>query len=162
MLKLMTTVCIDAPSTLVWTRLAKLEEIQIWSAAVLRARCEGAVARGVGAERTCDLTGNIRIQERWIAWDEGRSFQYEGYGLPWVKRATNRWSVQAIGQRTLLTSEAEIELKGGIWGRMMEPVIGLMARRMAPNEFAGFKYLVEHGYPYAGKASALPRPVTVC
>lgn len=162
MIKLVTTICIDAPVASVWARLAKLEDIQLWSASVLRARCEGTLSHGVGAERTCDLAGNLTIRERWLAWEEGTSFQYEGYGLPWVKRATNRWSVQAVGKQTLLTSEATIEMKGGIWGRLLEPVMGLMARRMAPSEFAGFKYLVEHGQPYSGKYSELPRPAVAC
>ena len=54
MITLFASVCIEAPATTVWAQLATLEDIQLWSAAVVRARCDGAVTRGVGAERTCD------------------------------------------------------------------------------------------------------------
>ena len=128
----------------------------------MRAHCEGALSQGVGAERTCELVGNYIIKEHWVAWDEGRSFQYEGVGIPLMKRAVNRWSVVAQGERTLLTSEAELEIKGGVFGRMLEPLLEPLMRRMAPNALAGFKYLVEHGHPYDGKASELPRAPATC
>jgi Polyketide cyclase / dehydrase and lipid transport len=93
MIRLSGSVCIDAPAELVWARLAKLEDIELWSHLIKRATCPGERSRGVGAERTCELAGNITILERWVAWDEGRSFAYEGTGLPLVKRARNVWSV---------------------------------------------------------------------
>ena len=71
---LVDSVCIDAPVEAVWQHLAQLEDIALWSSAVVAARCDGPVSRGVGAERTCDLKGGITITERWLAWDEGRSY----------------------------------------------------------------------------------------
>lgn len=69
----------------------------------------------MGAELTCELAGNITIQERWVAWDEGRSFAYEGTGLPLVKRARNVWSVHPENERqSLLTTNAEVDLKAGL------------------------------------------------
>jgi hypothetical protein len=157
MLKVSGSVCIEAPAAAVWARLAALEEIPLWSEAVLRARCEGPRARGVGAERTCDLTGNVTIAERWIAWDEGRSFVYEGVGLPLVKRARNAWTVRPHGARqTVLTTDAEVEVTGGRFGRLLEPVMGALSRRLAARSLAAFKYLVEHGTPYAGRHATLP------
>jgi hypothetical protein len=102
------------------------------------------------------------IRERWVTWDEGHSFTYEGFGIPMMKHAANRWSVLPHGERSLLTSEAELELKGGVLGRLLEPLVGPLLRRMAPNALAGFKYLVEHGQPYNGKASELPRVPATC
>jgi hypothetical protein len=142
--------------------LAQLEDIQLWSESVLRARCEGEVTQGVGAERTCDLAGNLTIKERWTAWEEGRSFTYEGFGLPMMRRATNRWSVAAQGEKSLLTSEATLELKGGVLGRVLEPFMAPVMRRMAPQALAAFKYLVEHGRPYPGKAVDLPPVPVTC
>ena len=162
MIKLNASVCIDASAPAVWARLAKLEDIQLWSEPILQASCDGTLAQGVGAERTCRLAGNLTIQERWIAWDEGHSFQYEGFGIPLVKRVTNHWSVQPQGARSLLISAVEMELKGGFLGRTFEPIMRLMAQRMAPNALAGFKYLVEHGHPYPGKQSELPRVSALC
>jgi polyketide cyclase/dehydrase/lipid transport protein len=162
MIKLFASVCIEAPAEVVWAQLAKLEDIQLWSEAVVRARCEGTISEGVGAERTCELVGNRIIQERWMAWDEGRSFQYEGFGIPMMRRASNRWSVVSQGARSLLTSEAELELKGGLFGRLLEPIPGPLMQRMAPGALASFKYLVEQGHPYNGKASALPKAPARC
>jgi hypothetical protein len=156
MIKLVTTVCIDAPVPIVWERLAALEDIAVWSEAVLSARIAGPIARGVGAERVCALAGNLTIHERWVEWNEGSSYRYVGTGLPMIARASNRWSLHPEGSRqTLLRSEAEIELKRGVLGRMLEPIIGVGMRRLGPNALAGFKYLVEHGRPYEGRQADL-------
>jgi hypothetical protein len=162
MIKLAASVCIEAPADVVWAQLAKLEDIQLWSDAVLQARCEGPLTEGVGAERTCELVGRRTINERWVAWDEGCSFTYEGVGIPLMKRASNRWSVLPQGAKSLLMSEAEVEIKGGVVGRVLEPVVGPMMRRMGPRALASFKYLVEHGQPYEGKASELPPAPSRC
>jgi Polyketide cyclase / dehydrase and lipid transport len=162
MIKLCASVCIESPAALVWDRLAKLDDIQLWSEPVLHASCDGPLARGIGAERTCKIAGNLTVREHWVAWEEGRSFTYEGAGIPLMKRAINRWSVLAQGEQTLLTSEAELEIKGGVLGRMLEPIVGPLLRRMAPNTLRAFKYFVEHGYPYAGKAADLPRAPASC
>ncbi len=162
MIKLFASVCIEAPAPTVWARLARLEDIQLWSDSVLRARCEGDVAQGVGAERTCDVTGNLTIKERWVAWDEGHSFKYEGSGVPLMKRATNQWSVVAQGEKTLLTSESELEIRGGVLGRLLEPLLGPLLRRTAPQALAAFKYFVEQGRPYPGKVADLPTAPVIC
>ncbi len=162
MVKLFASACIEAPAAQVWACLAELEDIQLWSDAVVRAHCTEGQSRGVGAERTCDLANNITIIERWVAWDEGRSFQYEGFGLPLVRRAVNRWSVIPQGNRSLLTSEAEVEFKGGIFGRALALVMTPAMRRMAPKALASFKYLVEHGQPYIGNSAKLPRARVTC
>jgi hypothetical protein len=52
MITLFTSVCIEAPADIVWARLAQLEDIPLWSAAVLHATCDGALSQGVGAQRT--------------------------------------------------------------------------------------------------------------
>src|SRR5712691_9682560 len=157
MIKLFASVCIEAPAETVWARLAKLEDIQLWSEPIVHARCEGPLSQGVGAERTYELAGNLTIKERWVAWDEGRSFAYEGFGIPLMKRAANRWSVLPQGERSLLTSEAELEMAGGVLGRLVEPVLALLLQRIVPSALAPFKYFVEHGHPYEGKTSELPR-----
>ncbi|GAC1429885.1 MAG: hypothetical protein NVSMB65_03410 [Chloroflexota bacterium] len=162
MITLHASVCIEAPAERVWARLAALEDIALWSKPVLKARCDGTVSRGVGAERTCELVGHRTIRERWLAWDEGHSFTYEGSGIPLMKRAINRWSVLPHGENSLLTSEAELEIKGGAAGRLLEPLMGPLMRRMAPTALAAFKYLVEHGQPYDGKAADLPKAPAGC
>jgi hypothetical protein len=162
MITLTSSVCIDAPTERVWERLAKLEDIQLRSEAVLDARCEGPRTRGVGAERTCDLRGGITIRERWLHWDEGRGFTYEGLGIPLVKQAKNTWRVEAEGEQTLLTSRAAVVLKGGRPTRLLEPAMAYQLNRFGRHTLAAFKYLVEHGHPPPVKHSKLPRVATAC
>jgi hypothetical protein len=49
MIKLVASVCIEAPHDVVWARLAKLEDIQLWSKAIVHTSCTGPLAQGVGA-----------------------------------------------------------------------------------------------------------------
>jgi len=146
----------------VWNRLAALEDIQLWSETVTAARCEGAIKRGAGAERTCDLVGGITITERWIAWQEGVSFTYEGFGIPLVRHARNRWTLEPEGEQTVVRSEAHVVLKGGRWGRLLEPLLAMQFRRMGPPTLAAFKYLVEHGEAPSVRRSKLPAAAAAC
>jgi hypothetical protein len=146
----------------VWARLASLEDISLWSEAVLDARCDGAFSRGLGAERSCELVGGIRIKERWVEWEEGRSFTYEGMGIPLVARASNTWTVHPEEDKTLLTSGAEVVLKGGLIGRLLEPLVAYQINRVGRRALAAFKYLVEHGEPPQGKHSRLPEIPVAC
>ena len=162
MVRLSTAACIEAPAARVWEHLARIEDIPLWSEQVVRARCDGPVSRGVGAERTCDLVGNVTITERWVAWDEGRSFTYEGAGIGLMRRAVNRWSVIPQGERTLLVSEAEVAFVGGVFAPVLALALVPLLRRMAPNALARFKYLVERGEPYGGRVADLPRVPVRC
>jgi hypothetical protein len=159
---LRSSACIDAPLEEVWARLAKLEDIRLWSEAIVDARCDDGRARGVGAERTCRLRGGIVIQERWVAWDEGRSFTYDGVGVPLVAHARNTWSVQAEGDRTLLVSEAQVVLKGGPVGRLLEPLLSRQIRGMGQRSLAAFKYLVETGQAASVPHARLAAAPTAC
>jgi Polyketide cyclase / dehydrase and lipid transport len=153
------SVCIHAPVGEVWERLARLEDIQLWSEAVTAARCDGAVSRGVGAQRTCKLVGGVTITERWLQWEEGRSLTYEGVGVPLVAMASNRWTVHPAGERTVLTSTADVSLEGGL---LLAPLVGPLFDRMATRTLAAFEHLVEHGEPPPGKHNNLPAAPAVC
>jgi Polyketide cyclase / dehydrase and lipid transport len=156
------SVCIDAPAERVWAALARLEDIRLWSDAVRDAHCDGAISRGVGAERTCDLLGGVTLRERWLEWDEGRSFTYEGVGIPMVAQARNEWTVHPAGDQALLTSRAQVLLKGGMLGKLFEPLVRFQINRVGPRTLAAFKHLVEHGQPPPGKHANLPRIPTAC
>lgn len=162
MLKMHVTACIEAPAKKTWETLADIENIPLWAESVLTAHCPGGSKRGKGAERVCQLKGNIDIREKWVEWDEGKSYTYLGYDLPLVKAARNKWSVSEVDGKTLLTSESEVTLKGGIFGVLLEPLMLLAGKRMAANSLAALKYLVENGRPYEGKHSLLPRVASTC
>jgi hypothetical protein len=66
------------------------------------------------------------------------------------------------GDQTLLTSQAEVVLKGGPFGRLLEPFVAYHLKRIGPRTLAAFKYLVEHGEPPKVKHARLPRVATAC
>jgi hypothetical protein len=60
-----------------------------------------------------------------------------------------------------LPSEAEVVLKGGQLGRLLEPLITRQIRRMGRRSLAAFKYLVDHGEPpRVPHAKLAPAPIT--
>lgn len=162
MLKMIGTACINASSEKTWEVLSDIENMHQWSESVLSATCGDKAKRGVGAERTCKLKNNITIVERWVSWNEGSSFTYEGFNLPLVKSAKNTWSVVSDNGKTLLTTESVVILKGGIFGRILEPLMKLIAIKMGGDALAAFKYLVENDKPFDGKHSILPRVPVGC
>src|SRR5262245_19545993 len=129
MLKLEATACIDAPAEDVWKWLSELDAVPLWIGAIKKAHCP-AIRRGVGASRVCELKA-ATIIETIINWDEGRSFEYRGEGAPMLKEATNRWSVEPIGPgQTLIRTQATARFKGGLFGRMLEPLMRPMFNRL--------------------------------
>jgi hypothetical protein len=97
-----------------------------------------------------------------VAWEEGVSFTYESSDAPMMKLARNRWSVRAEGNRTLVISEAEMEFRGGLFGRLLGWIFVPLLGVLLPNPLAKFKFWVEHGRPFQGKASSLPTPNALC
>ncbi len=162
MLKMKNSACINASPETTWKFLADLENISSWSEAVLSSECKGERKKGIGAERTCRIGKGTVITERWISWREGESYTYEGFDLPLVKSAKNTWTVETANGKTLLTTESEVVLKGGIFGRVLEPIMLFISKKMGSDALAAFKFLVENGRPYQGKHSSLPRVSATC
>lgn len=165
MITLRSTACIDAPAEAVWNRLVALEDIPHWSETVLSAACPTGRRSGVGAVRICSLRGNLQITERWTEWnDRGHSFAYEASGIPLIKHAKNHWSVKAQGNdQALLISEAQIELKGGVFIRLLlERTMAQRMRLMGARSLAAFKYLVENGRPFEGRHANIPLAPVSC
>jgi len=162
MFKLKSLACIEANISEVWKVLSDIENVSLWIDPINKSYCTDNIDHGVGAKRVCELKGNITIYEKWTDWQEGRSFTYEGFDIPLTKSAKNTWSVTQEDDKTLLTSEAEIELKGGVFGKLLEPVMIYFSKRMAADSLASFKYLVENGKPFEGKSSNLARVPVSC
>ncbi len=104
----------------------------------------------------------MTLVERWSAWEDGRSYTYEGTGLPLVRSASNTWTVEPVGERTLLRTEAVVSVAGGALGRLLEPLIGWQARRLGRRSLAALAFLVEHDHPPAGRHSRLPVVSATC
>jgi carbon monoxide dehydrogenase subunit G len=162
MMKLSASVCVDAPVSKVWSALSELEAIHTWSDSIHHSYCESENSRGVDAVRVCELNGNVKIRETIVAWEEGQSFTYVGQGIPLIRRAKNKWSVEERGRKTLVTSLAEVEIKGGILGRLLEPIMLLASKQLAYKSLGAFKYLVENDEPCKGKAKNTLSVPTIC
>jgi len=162
MIKLKNEACIDAPAEKVWSVLADLEAVGNWVEPIVSAHCDSEVSNGVGTSRVCKLSNGLSIKERWIAWDEGSSFEYETVGAAFIKRASNRWTVKLRNGKTLVTSEAEVELKGGFLSKPLELLMRPLMRAMGPRSLAALAYLVEHDKPYQGNHSKLPLAPITC
>jgi carbon monoxide dehydrogenase subunit G len=160
MLKMTSSACIDAPPSAVWAVLSDLEAIHLWVESIRRSYCP-AQNRGVGALRVCELK-QATIRETIIEWTEGRSFKYRGEGAPMMESATNLWTVVPHGNQTLVTSSAEVKVKGGFFGRLLEPLMKPVFRRLGAQSLAALKYLVEHGQPFSGHAQDLPPAPSLC
>jgi carbon monoxide dehydrogenase subunit G len=160
MIKITASVCIDAPVEAAWAVLSDLERISLWVPAIRRAHCPGTT-RGAGSVRVCELD-QATIRESFVAWDEGTSFTYHGEGAPMMESALNMWSVEKCGEQCLVITRAEAELKGGAFGRLLEPLAMLAFRLMAKRSLAALKYLVEHGTPYPGNVRELGPAPAAC
>jgi hypothetical protein len=153
--------CIDAPVAKVWAVLSDLEAIHLWVPAILRSYCPEQ-SRGVGAMRVCELA-QATLRETIIEWDEGRSFKYRGEGAPMLATATNLWACAPHGsEQTLVTSTAEAVIKGGVFGRALEPLFRPIFTRMGARSLSSLKYLVEHGEPFTGAQRDLPAAAALC
>lgn len=85
-------------------------------------------ALGTGARRECTLKepmmGMTTIEERVLAWNEGASFTYVFDRPPWpMASVSNRWNIEAIGDRTRLTLTPLLEMRGGAWTQWMAPAL---------------------------------------
>ncbi len=162
MFRMSASACIDAPAGVVWAHLARLDQLHLWTDMVHRSYISSPCTTGVDAERTCELAGGRRLHERVVAWDEGRSFTYVSSDAPMMKFARNTWSVTAMGDRAMVTSDAEVEFRGGWLGRALGWLFLPLMQRLLPNPMVKLKFWVEHGRPYDGKASSLPVPAAIC
>lgn len=161
-MKLKLTACIDAPKEKVWAVLSDLAAIHLWVAPVSSAECSGERNRGVGTVRVCGLRGNVKVKEEFTAWSEGHSFTYRASDVPMVKFATNQWSVESTNGKTLVTTESEVILKGGVLGGLLVPLMRLWSRKAGTESLAALKYLVENGHAYVDSPSRLPKAPLAC
>lgn len=161
MLRLRNSVCIEASAECVWQYLSSVENIDHWVPAIRHAHCETDQRRGAGTVRICKLE-KFDVREEFLEWEEGRSFKYRGTGALMMAWATNRWTVEPVGEKTLVTSEAEVVVKGGVFGRLLEPLVYVAVCLGLPNSLAPLKHYVETGEPFKGNPRQLPKANVVC
>ena len=155
MLEMKADVTIDAPLAVTWRYLSDLERISDWSDAIEYAYCTSTDVSNSNTVRTCKLTNGLSINESITDWQEKSSFSYESYDIPMVKKASNTWRVTEFNGQTLVSSESTVIMKGGGVGRLLEPLMRWMSKRMCISSLASFKHQVETGKPFSGPPSQL-------
>ncbi|MCF6343837.1 MAG: hypothetical protein L3J15_04055 [Devosiaceae bacterium] len=141
--------------------MSKIDNVDLWVPSIQQSYCEGNKTQGVDTIRICKLE-KFDIREKFVEWEEGKSFKYVATGAPLIKSASNHWSIKPVGNETLIVSYSEIIMKGGIFGRLLEPLIFLATKVAFPNALAPLKYYIETGKPYAGNVKDLPKAIAFC
>lgn len=159
-MELATEIVIDAPAAATWRVLGeRFGHIGEWAAPILASTLEGEPRPG--AVRTCRIprVGPVRageVQERLTAFDPSTmTLAYEAItGTPaFIRRAVNRWSVVAEGdRRSRVRSHATLELRGAM--RLLAPLIGRQMRRVGVRVLEELRHHVEHGRPHPRKVAA--------
>lgn len=131
----------QCPPDRIWAQLALLDAVARFNPGVRAARVRGALTRGVGAVRECDLLPKGRIAERVTAWEEGRAIGLEVIETDWPLRFM-RWvtRIEPRGTGTHLTQRLEYRVKFGPLGWLMDAL--MMRRKIADAVEAALKGLI--------------------
>jgi carbon monoxide dehydrogenase subunit G len=140
---------INAPREKVWAVLADLGAIQNFNPGVKKSYYTSEAREGVGAGRVCELRPLGAIEENVSDWQEGKSFTLNVRPLkkaPPFKKATARFQLDSVGQKTRVAVDINYTLRFGPLGRLLD---ALMVRpqfsKAAPEILLGLKHYVETG-----------------
>ena len=145
MAKLVRQVAINASKEKVWEVLADFSGVANWAPTILESRSTTEVNGGVGAERTCKHEKMGNIEERIVAWEDGRSLSYDVFkGLPFpMKSLNNTWTVNAAGDNAIVSVEMEFRMGLGPLGVLPALMARLPMRKEMQVSLAGLKQYVE-------------------
>lgn len=147
MTKLHNEIKIDAPLEKIWKILADLESVQYYSPMIAGARYTSSKKEGVGASRHCDFKPKGYAKERVIGWEPKKSITMEMYESQWPLKFM-RWktSLRNDGNKTLVTSDTEYEIKFGVFGKLMDMLLMRQKfHRIMDDMFADMKHFIETG-----------------
>lgn len=122
MLRITEIIDIDAPASLLWQEIAKLDQVQHYVTSVTRSVYSSEQKEGVGAQRVCDVQGFGTLTETIVDWKEGETLAYAIEGMPSiVKNPVSRWHLVAKNERqTTLRVTMTLETRYGPVGKVME------------------------------------------
>ena len=138
---------IDASKELVWDALADFGGVSKWAPTLTSSRSLTEANGGVGAERTCEHMKMGRLEERVTGWEDGRRLVYDvTKGLPFpMQSLTNDWSIGTSAGSTIVTLEQTFEVKLGLLGSLLVPVIRKQMGKEMTVTLAGLKHHIETG-----------------
>lgn len=142
-------VTISAPKDKVWAILADLSSAERYIASVPRSYYTSSAKAGVGASRVCELRPAGSITETIVEWKEGECYALEiipGRIAPPFKKAIARFSLQAHGERTVVSFTYDYTLKFGALGRVFDILlVRSQLRKAVPEVLLGLKHYAETG-----------------
>ena len=155
-------VAIDATPAMVWAALADVGNVERWNPGVGSARVTSDRSHGVGVTRECVLSPMGTVQERIIAWTDGRLMTveiYESKRVPAIRRALATIDLGLLHHgATQVRCRLEYEVGLGPLDRGLN---GTLLRRLFTRTLigmlAGLKHHVETGEHVSGLRSL---PVT--
>ena len=136
---------IDAPVQDVWKALSDIGSIHRWNPGVVSSHVNTDQEEGVGAGRRCYLGGKNYLDERVVAWEEGKrlTMRIIGTNLPF-KTADIRFTLSEENDSTVVTVSPDYELKFGPIGKLIDFLFARRAYEKGMNELlAGLKGYVE-------------------
>ena len=145
--KLVRQVTINASKEKVWEVLADFSGVANWAPTISESRSTTEANGGVGAERTCRHVKMGNIEERIVAWEDGRSLSYDVFkGLPFpMKSLNNTWTVNAAGDHAIVSVAMEFRMGLGPLGVLPALMARLPMRKEMQVSLAGLKEYVETG-----------------
>jgi len=156
------SVCIEAPRSIVWRYLSDLERASDWVIDLVSTKLDESKPKGKGCVRICELKNGKEAREYFTEWEEESAFTYQVLNAPMMKSASNSWSIEEVNGKVLVKSKAVIEFKGGPLGKVFGLMMSPLAKRSMQGYLAAFKFLVENGRVYKGKVSRLGKAPVVC
>jgi uncharacterized membrane protein len=138
---------IEAPIEEVWQVLADVGTISLWNPGVVDSHLLSDETEGLGSARHCDLGGKNYLKEQVVEWEYCRrlTMRVVDTNMP-MESADIRFTLERVGDDTLVTVSPEYELKYGFVGAIMDR---LMVRKSyakgMDSLLAGLKDYVESG-----------------
>jgi carbon monoxide dehydrogenase subunit G len=140
---------INAPREKVWAVLADLGAIQNFNPGVKKSYYTSEAREGVGAARVCEFRPIGAVEESALDWQEGKSFTLDVRPLekaPPFKKATARFQLDSVGQKTRVAVDINYTLRFGLLGQLLDAVMFRpQFGKAAPEILLGLKHYVETG-----------------
>ena len=143
--KLVRQVTINAPKEKVWDVLADFSGAANWAPTITESRSTTEANGGVGAKRTCKHVKMGVIEERIVAWEDGRGLSYDVIkGLPFPMKSMNvTWSVNAAGDSAIVSAAMDFRMGPGPLGLLPALMARLPMRKELQVSLAGLKQYIE-------------------
>ncbi len=144
MARIESSIEISADRDAVWAAVADLDNVAVWNPDVASSTCESEETVGLGATRTCHLSGGGLIEEVVSGWDDGRRLQFAIGSHGGIRSADMGLDRVATGDGTRVTATADYHLAFGPIGPVIDRIaVKRQMARMLERSLAGLKNHIE-------------------